>query len=367
MKKYLKVGGIAAALGLTATIALADTAAKYDEKLAALYTGTYTAPQVTPVVPKSDQLVWLVAVGLNIEPSDVSAKNLQEAAALLGWRTNIFDGQFDSSIALTGIEQAIAAKADGIIVWAVDCAGISTGVAAANAAGIPIVAIEAENCATGGFPHVVRYSDDNRDFLDWFEGWGRAQAVWTIAKTKGEAKTILVDETDLAVTRAVGNGWRAEFAECDTCEIIHTIEFVGADFGPALQGKIEQALIQFPKANSLIPAYDAVMTSGGATALLSAGKTAEFVVAGGEGSTQGIQQIYSGFGMQMCVGLNSANETYAAVDALIRLQAGEDPMSTTTGIGYQVCDMSANMPADGAIYESPIDFKAVYRAAWGVK
>lgn len=360
-----------AGLVLTANAGFADeqaeVAAKYNEKLAALYTGTYTAPSLTPVAPKADQLIWFVTIGLNIEPADVAAKNLEEAAAKLGWRTNVFDGQFDTSIVLTGIEQALAAGANGIIIWATDCAAISTGVSAANAAGVPIVAIESEDCTQDGFTHIVRYGQDNMDFLEFFKGWGRAQAVWTIAKTDAMAKTLLTEQIDLSVTRAVADGWREEFAECPTCTITHNIEFVGADFGPALQSKIEQALIQYPDANSIIPAYDAVMTSGGATALLSAGKEASFVVAGGEGSSQGIEQITSGLGMQMCVGLNSGNETYAALDAVIRLQAGMDPLEATTGIGYQVCDKSANLPADGGIYTSTVEYKPVYYAAWGVQ
>jgi len=342
----------------------------FEAQLAALYEGTYTEPNATPVDVEPGKNLWFVSIGQGIEPTVVAADALEEITADLGWDLTVFDSKFDPSVALTGIEQAIAAKADGIILWTLDCAAISNGLTAAAEAGIPTIAVESEDCDPGEFSHVVRYGEDNADFLEWFEGWGRTQAEWVIAKTEGEAAVILVDQTDLAVTQAVSRGWTSAFEDCAGCEIVDVVEFVGADFGPALQTKIEQSLIENPQANALIPAYDAVMTSGGAAAVATSGRAGDLIIAGGEGSTEGIEQIHASKGgdgstMQMCVGLNSGSEIYAAVDALVRVFAGDDPLAATTGIGYQVCDENANLPAEGGIYQPPVDYTAIYRAAWG--
>src|SRR5207244_3512101 len=45
-----------------------------------------------------------------------------------------------------GIRQAIAAKADGIILWAVDCAPVKAPLQDAKKAGIPVVGWEAIDC-----------------------------------------------------------------------------------------------------------------------------------------------------------------------------------------------------------------------------
>jgi ribose transport system substrate-binding protein len=343
--------------------------ARYERQLAALYKGTYEEPSGGPVKPPAGKNVWVISTGQTIEAAVNAATAIEEAGEELDWDVTVFDGKFDSSRQLSGVEQALADRADGIVLIYIDCPPIRAALQQAEAAGVPVVGIQSQECDPPLLSHVVRYAG-NRDFVTYLShGFGGTQAKWVIAKTKGEARTIVTAETDLYSTRVTYDpGITAEFAKCETCEIVDTVEFVGSEFGPPLQEKIEQSLNQHPEANSFIAAYDAVMTGGGgAAALRASGRLDEIVSMGGEGSKPGIELIYNRAGMDACTGTPTGWEGYAAMMSLARIFAGQDPERGDSGIGEQVCDLGHNMPPEGQAYEAPIDYVAAYRRLWGIR
>lgn len=343
--------------------------AQYERELAALYEGTYEEPSGGPVKPPQGKNVWVISTGQTIEAAVNASKAMEEAGQTLDWDVTVFDGKFDSGRQLSGVEQALADRADGIVLIYIDCPPIKAGLQQAEAAGVAVVGIQSQECEPPLLSHVVRYAG-HRDFATYLShGFGGTQAKWVIAKTKGEARTIVTAETDLYSTRVTYDpGITDEFAECETCEIVDTVEFVGSEFGPPLQQKIEQSLNQHPEANSFIAAYDAVMTGGGgAAALRASGRLDGIVSMGGEGSKPGIELIYNRAGMDACTGTPTGWEGYAAIMSLARIFAGQDPERGDSGIGEQVCDIDHNLPPKGQAYEAPIDYVAAYRELWGVR
>jgi ribose transport system substrate-binding protein len=342
--------------------------AKYERELTALYKGTYEKPNGGPVRPPKGKNIWVISTGQSIEAAVNASKAMEEAGQTLNWDVTVFDGRFDSGRQLAGIEQALADRADGIILLYIDCPPVRAALQQAKAAGVAVVGIQSQECEPALEDHVIRYGG-HRDFATYLShGFGGTQAKWVIAKTKGEAKTIVTAETDLYSTRVTYDpGITAEFAKCRTCEIVDTVEFVGTELGPPLQQKIEQSLNQHPEANSFIAAYDAVMTSGGAAALRASGRLDELEVMGGEGSKPGIELIYGRAGMDACTGTPTGWEGYEAIMGLARIFAGQDPERGDSGIGEQVCDLEHNMPPRGEGYRAPVDFAAAYRELWGVR
>lgn len=339
---------------------------RYESELEKLYKGTYTKPVGGPVKPPPGKDVWVVSTGQSIETAQDASKGMEEAGKKLGWKVTVFDGKFESSREITGIEQAIASGAEGIVLLYVDCAPVKSALQQAKAAGVVVVGIESQDCDPS-LEYEQKFAG-GIGYIAWEHGWGAAQAAWVIAETKGEAKTIVVPETDLAVTRAGAEGWTEQFDKCPTCEIVDSIEFVGTEFGPPLQQKIEQALNKHPEANSFIPAYDAVMTGGGAAAALRAsGRLSELKVMGGEGSVPGIELIYNESGSDACVGIPTAWNGYEAMMVLARAFAGQDPNKGNSGIGWQVCNREHNLPPKGEGYQPPIDYVAAYEELWGLK
>ncbi|HET6998313.1 MAG TPA: substrate-binding domain-containing protein [Solirubrobacterales bacterium] len=343
--------------------------AKYQQQLDALYKGTYEAPSGGPVEPPKGKNVWIISTGQEIETAQNASAAMEEAGQTLGWEVTLFDGKFESSRQISGIEQALADKADGIVLLYVDCDPVKSGIQQAKKAGVAVVGIESKDCEPGLENHVVKYAGDE-DFAAWVaHGFGGTQAKWVIAKTKGEAKTIVTVQTDLYTTAVTYDpGITDEFENCKTCEIVDTIEFVGTEFGPPLQQKIEQSLNKHPEANSFIAAYDAVLTGGGgAAALRASGRLDEIESMGGEGSVPGIELIYDNAGMDACSGIPTAWEGYGAIMGLARVFAGQDPDKGNSGIGAQACDKDHNLPPEGESYQAPIDYVAEYNKLWGVE
>jgi ribose transport system substrate-binding protein len=342
--------------------------AKYERVLDALYEGTYEEPSGGPVKPPPGKNIWVISTGQTIEAAINASAAMEEAGETLDWDVNVFDGRFDSNRQIAGVEGALAAGADGIVLIYVDCPPIKSALQQASDAGVVVVGIQSQECEPPLLDHVIRYAR-HRDFVEYLShGFGGTQAKWVIAKTKGEAKTIVTAQTDLYSTRVTHDpGITDAFAACETCEIVDTVEFVGTEFGPPLQQKIEQSLNQHPEANSFIAAYDAVMTGGGgAAALRASDRLDEIEVMGGEGSKQGIELIYDRAGMEACTGTPTGWEGYAAMMSLARIFAGQDPERGDSGIGEQVCDIDHNLPPRGEGYRAPIDYVAAYHRLWGV-
>ncbi len=348
----------------------AQTDTDYQAELETLYEGTHAEPTGDPIEPEEGMNLWVVSIGQEAEAAQNAAEGLEESAEKLGWDLTIFDGQFDPNRTLTGINQALADKADGIITLYADCPALKTGLQRADKEQVPVVAVEGSDCNDLNegdpqlFDYVVRYSGD-ASFREWITDWGRAMAIWVIAQTEGDTNAIVTRETDLETTKLQAAGTIEELEGCADCEM-EVIDFVGADIGPPLQEKIEQALIQNPDANAFVSAYDAILTSGGANALKASGRVDEIAIMGGEGSEPGLQLIRENGGNDACICYPTKWEGYAAVDALARFFLGEDPAETNSGMGFQAVDADHNMPPEGQGYEPPIDFVAAYDRLWGV-
>jgi ribose transport system substrate-binding protein len=343
--------------------------ANYEKQLDEVYEGTYEKPSGGPVEPPGGKNVWVISTGQEIETAQDASSAMEAAGEDLGWDVTVFDGKFESSRQITGIEQALADGADGVVLLYVDCAPVKSAIEQATDAGVAVVGIESKDCEPALENHVVKYAGDEA-FDEWVaHGFGGTQAKWVIAKTKGQAKTIVAVETDLYTTAITYDpGITDEFAKCKTCEIVDTIEFVGTEYGPPLQQKIEQALNKHPEANSFIGSCcDAVLTSGGAAALRASGRLGEVLSMGGEGSSPGIELIYDDAGMEACTGIPTGWEGYGAIMGLARIFAGQDPEKGNSGIGSQACDIDHNLPPKGESYEAPIDYVAEYNRLWGVK
>jgi ribose transport system substrate-binding protein len=295
-----------------------------------------------------------------------AADAFEAGAEKLGWNATVVDGKFDPNLWLEGIRQAVAAQADGIWLIFFDCAPVRAGLEAAKRADIPVIASAGFDCnaddpdAPSLFTWETRYVEGT--FPDFQAAWGEAQAYWTIANTDGQAKVLSFIETDLKGTLIIGEEFESTIRECADCEIVDTIEFTGRDFGPALQQKAEQALLANPDADVVYANYDGPITAGIGAAVRASGR--DLRVIGGEGLPPNLELIQDGR-QDVALGYVAGWEAYAALDALLRIHAGEKP-TKQTGLGVQITDADHNLPPAGEPYDPEIDWQGLYERAWGV-
>ena len=359
-----------------------DAAAK--DAIEAAYEGSLGEPPTSAPAPQGGMNIWLVTQS----PSLGAPEELQKAAELLDWRVTVFDGKFTPDLMVNGIRQAIADNADGIVIGFADCASIKAGLQDAKDAGIAVVNIESTDCDVqitddgaieqtgqpGLFDSEVGYQnlEDPEDPLSFVEVWNvftSYQALGIAEGTEGGGKVIVLSETDLRVNFSGLRSFKETLEEyCPDCEIVDTIEFTGGDLGVKLQDKVAQALVQHPDANAVYGMYDAP-TQDVSTAVLSSGRTNDIFVMGGEGTAPVVDLIGKERGVNAGVGFSVDWESWAAIDAINRLLAGEEPangVAYPSGVGVQLFTKSRNYPEGGGVFTPAVDYESAYRAAWGV-
>ena len=350
----------------------------------AAYEGIIGEPPTTSPKPQPGMNIWLVTLS-----PDLGAPNeLAAAADLMGWDVTVFDGKFSPDIMVSGLRQAVADDADGVVVAYADCADIKAGLEDLAEADIPVVNIESTDCDVnvgddgaltdsgqpGLFDAQVGYHnpDDPASPLIFAEAWrifAEYQGLGIIEGTQGGAKIIVLSEVDIRLNFVSLRRLKETLADhCPDCEIVETVEFTGAEFGPALQDKVAQALVQHPEANAIYGIYDAP-TQDVAAAVIQSGRQDDVFVMGGEGTAPIVDLISQERGVNAGVGFSVVWEVYAALDAINRLLHGEEPpdgVAFPSGVGLQLFTKSRNLPPEGERYSPAVDFEAAYRKAWGV-
>jgi ribose transport system substrate-binding protein len=343
--------------------------------------GTFASPPSDGPAPQRGKNVWFVTLGVAYDWS--TPGSLHDAAKRMGWKLTQFDGKFSTDTLISGIRQAVADGADGIILAFADCPTVKAALRDARAAGVALVSMYAFDCNQADpnerpmFDATVQYRNPGDpdvpmtypDFLR--EVWAEAQALAIVDGAGSGARIIDVYESDLLVTVEQDKGVRASLKEyCPGCKIVDTVEFTAADIGPPLQQKIEQSISRHPEADSILSPYDAV-TQVTMAAVRASGRKDEIYSVGAEGEVAVMDAIRNGAGtVDAAVGLSPDWEAYSALDALNRIFHGEKPGETggfPSGNGTQIITAESNLPPAGKRYEPPLDFRSEYFEAWGVK
>jgi ribose transport system substrate-binding protein len=321
----------------------------------------YHSPPTTSPPPQRGKRVWIISCDQSIASCSTPIAAALEAAKAMGWKTTLYDAKLNPARIAEGYRQAIAAKADGIVSYSIDCPLAPGALAQAEKAGIKVVTGESLDCKKPLFDYVVNYTEGS--FPKWFAATGSMAATNLIAGRNGAPKVIVVDQTDVPLLVPSLEGFKKRMAQCgESCEIVDTVQFTTPDLGASLQQKIQQAILQHPEANAMFLEYDNYSLGAG-PALRASGRMSKFLVSIAEGQASTLDDMRSGQLNGVGTGLPQGWESYQAVDALNRIFAGQKP--APSGIGLQAFDKTHNMPAKGR-WEPPIDYKSAYQKAWGV-
>jgi ribose transport system substrate-binding protein len=344
--------------------------AEAEKRLEAAYKGTDRALPTSAPKPMPGKKVWIISPGQIGESASIPTNAAKEAGEAVGWKMTLYDAKLDLTNFSLGIRQAVAAKADGIILHAIDCALVKQPLIEARAAKVKILAYYALDCddpSVKGEPLYdgsVNFGSQFGDYASLTRTWGAAKADWVIAKTKGKAKVIQFKQDELLVVKYIREGFEQGLAKCKTCEIVKTVDFTLADLGPKLQQKAQGALLQHPEANAIHVPYDSAMLLGVGAALVESGRNDKIEVIAGEGFPSNIQLIRDNKGQDAANAFPAPWTGYAAIDSLNSLFHGQKPQDS--GIGYKLIDRDHNLPAPGKGYEPAADFRASYKKIWGI-
>lgn len=333
--------------------------------------GSFSKPAVPAIknIPPSEN-IWIVTVGQLSVSGQKSISSVVSSAKDLGWTTHEYDGKFEQNEWIAGVRAAVAAKADAIFTYAIDCAPMAAALKEAKAAGIPVINLQGVDCDVEGgeklFTYTVTWNGEETE--EFWKNFGEAQAAW-VSSHEPEAKILSFEETDVRLLINIAEGFKSGVEKyCPGCEILEEIKFTGAELGAKLQAKAEQALLRAPDATVVNGNYDDPVNTAISPAMKNAGKAGQVALIGGEGQIPNIELVYEGI-QSAGSGIGLYWEGYAAMDAIIRVLAGEDPAGDEkNGLGVQLYDKENNLPPKGQGYEAPdIDYKAAFYKAWGLE
>ena len=330
------------------------------------YQGTYRPPAPGPAAVKGKSVYVITCANFSLG-CYTPALAIQTAAQTLGWKVTIVDGKLTPAGFTAGIQQAIAAKPDGIITIGIDCTAAKAAYSQAKAAHIPTVGIYTIDCndpAEASGPSQLSALVDagtGQDAAAWFEQWGKLHADYLIAKTNGQARVIQFAQEGFTDIDYIDQGFEAEMAKCTSCKIVNKTTFTPADAaGPGVVSKVSSTLIAHASdANSIF--FDNDSDLGSALPSLKANPHPSWTLVGSEGLPTTLSQVgstvtglitYPASWLGWC-GAYTLNEVFA-----------NHPV-TDCGLGFQIVDADHSKPASGATTVTPsVDFESIMKSQW---
>jgi len=340
--------------------------------LDAVYKGTLTSPDTSSRPAVKGKKIVIISSGQSSISSSIPVNAAKDAAEAIGWGVTVYDAQLNPSTYPQLVSQAIASGADGIVLDAIDCSFVKSQLEQAKAKGIKVVPIYAYDCndpyaGKGGaalFSGYTNYGPEaNKNLGAFAEKYGFAQGQAAIAATGGKAKVIFFNDPEATVLHYTGTGFLNAIKQCAGCKVVADVEFKGLVLGPTLAQRASSALLQHPEANVVKSPFTAATLLSIAPAIQQSGRGSKLYVMGGEGFQPELDLMRTHQGVSAVMISPSDWTGWSAIDTLNSLFQGKAP--AFSGLGWQLVDPSHNLPAAGP-WVSPIDFKAIYKKAWGV-
>ncbi|CAN5364780.1 hypothetical protein BH09ACT10_BH09ACT10_25400 [soil metagenome] len=335
------------------------------------YAGTDRELPTASPTPVKNANVWIISCGQTAEGCASGARGAMDAGKALGWKMTLVDGKFTPQVWNAGIRQAIADKADAVLLDIVDCGPVKASLDEARKAGVKIYGAYSFDCTDDSasekprFDAEVNYGNDFPTFGEYIQGYGASMADYIIAQTDGKAKTIEFTHNELKVVKYIVKGFDARLADCKSCETLAVQDITLADLGTTLQQKAATLLSRFPQANAVFGMYDSAISLGIGAAVMASNRHDDLVVTGGEGFAANAGLIRDNKGQNFFAGSPSTWTGWASVDGINRMLAGEDQVDA--GIGFRSADKDHNLPATNVSYDGTKDYKSNYLKIWGLK
>lgn len=375
------------AVGLvtSAALVLAGCSTSNTDSTASSGDSANVSAEVTDAVAAAKELPSFEPPGDPIDPSSLAGRTILEIPAVanpfvqsisdsmkgvaeeFGLEYTVFENQSQVSQWVQGMDQAIRAKVDLIILnGAPDPRALQPQLDAAEDAGVPVLVVhfhdngsvpppDCEGC-TGAIAGLVT--------APFYEA-GVAAADWIIEDSGASANVLLVGGSDILPSPGTIEAMEEEFAaQCDDCET-SVINIPVADWNTKTQGEVQSALQADPSINYVYLLYDA-MVAGAVPAVETLGKAGQVKITSYNGSPFALDFIRDGDVVAMNVGEDTIGIGYASMDQAFRILLGEPTVQTSTPIRIwddtNVAD--AGSPAEpGAGYGNA--FPEGYRALWG--
>jgi ribose transport system substrate-binding protein len=293
---------------------------------------------------------------------------MMEAGKALGWKMHLYDGKGSPANYTKGINDAIAAGANGILPVSYDCPIVKQALESAKKAGVKSVPILGWDCGelaagqqdlyTAHLGFGTRYPNQEAEY----RASGSDMAAWVVAQTRGKGNVLEFANEEFYTLKFQQLAFDTRLKQlCPNCKLTH-VPYQVIDFGPKLQAKAKAALVQNPDANTMVGVP--IPAAGPSAAVVQAGRVKTMKVIGGYGLSGDTDLVRANQGLNGIFAQPMGWIAYASVDILNRAFNGKPQVDE--GVGYGILDATHNLPPAHQGFETNVPYKSLYDKSWGV-
>jgi ribose transport system substrate-binding protein len=279
-------------------------------------------PKFTPPGPRfnarkaAGKTIFEIPLSSTIPFISAKSKEMQRVAKRFGIKYIVFPNQGQPAQWVQGFDQAIARKADLIILQgAPDPYALQPQLRAAKRAGIPVLATFIISEGEKSPPNVtalMRTPAPRRL---------RLVADTVINATRGDADVLILTSDDIHVSRLIGPAIRDEFAKrCGTCKV-KVVDVPLSDWATKIQTTVQSAITSNPNLNYVIPIFDG-MAQFAIPGVLAAGAKGRVSIATSDATPFALKYIQDGNVITSEIGTSPMWLAWANMDQAMRILSG---------------------------------------------
>jgi ABC-type sugar transport system substrate-binding protein len=310
----------------------------------------------TPVTPKKSARIAVIVSSLASPQAVQFAGAVKNAANELGWSAEAFDGKYSVDVQSRLISQAVQQKVDGIVIAGIAPTTVSSPIAAAAEAGIPIVNLfgygDKDNGVTdiGSDPKLV----------------GAEVGKWIVVDSGGSADVAVFDLPPGGAASVSINAYQATLAaavkECTGCSVKKDTVPITDATAPGTPRYVG-FLKQHPRGDVdyVAAGFDTGMIAYAKTGQ-QLGRTEIKTVGGLAASAAGVAEIVARTGPVVVPAVPLGFVALAAVDAIARRDAGQQVDHILLPAPLITADNASKFPQ--GVFTPSTDYTAAFAALW---
>jgi ribose transport system substrate-binding protein len=303
------------------------------------------------------KFVVVIPAAMAYEGSAREANGSIAAANAIGWKSLLLDPNGDAATEAQDIETAVAQKADGIVLDAIDPASVSGPLSTARAAGIKIIVV-------GGPDATGKLTDASVPGPSVFIDDGQAEAWYLISALNGKGNIALFEDPESPSLVERVDGFKSTIKQCPDCHVVVDTTFLSSTLLTTFPQTVASTLRTHPNINAIMFPYDAA-TALAEPALKADGLLGNIIAVSGDGNSQNIGFVKSNTFQAADVALPLEWEGWGAVDDLNRMFNGTPAVDENVAFRLLVASNVNEATTSSNAYNGSADYEDAYCSSWG--
>ncbi|HEU0207065.1 MAG TPA: substrate-binding domain-containing protein [Pseudolysinimonas sp.] len=317
----------------------------------------FTPESTGPTAQKPGAHIAYVGSDLTNGGINTVLTGVQEAAKVIGWTVDVYDGKATAQGRTDAMNQAIAAKPAAIIAGGFDATEQSAAIAQAKSAGIPVIGWHAAAAAGPGSGLFTNVTTDPLVV-------SQLAAAYAVADSNGKAGVAIFTDGQYAIAVEKADAMKAYIEACTGCKVLSYQDSPIAEADQRMPGIISNLLQQNGDKLTYLLAINGNYFGGAQSALRDAGKDPAGPpksVAAGDGDSAEFQRIRTVDYQAATVAEPLILQGWQLVDETNRALAGQAPSTFVAAPGLIT---KANVP-DGDVFDPKSGYRDVFTKVWG--